>query len=413
MNRKTILWIGIIAGGGMLFVLMISLLSPPEEKSWNPSWSGQDRNPFGASILKKAVQEFVSPAEMISIYDSPSDVDELYWIDRCAYFTVNELFDPTEEEWVTLQTFAYNGNLVVMAASVLAEHVSEELGLALLAPASSEPGGTSSDSVSVFFQKEGWGDQQWTVPQRYVGQIVAFPTEELSLEPVMLNERGEVIATYLPFGEGGFLISSSPRLLTNYGLIHPAFAGFVPGFLSFFPESMDALYWDEWIKVGNRRRNEDPEEEGDSAVSFIWQNEALRMAFLVGILSLILVAAFQVKRIQRLIPPEDALPNTTVEFTQTVGRLYLQSQQHILPAKKRISAFREYLGRRFFLPSDWKSERFVPILAAKTGMEEPLVQRLVQTILHIDTASSISEEQLLALSQMIDDFYAHQETPST
>lgn len=412
MNRRNLIWGGIVAGGGLLFVLVLSLMASPSERNWDPTWAGKDRNPFGASVLKQAVREFVAPAEMVSIFESPAEEDELYWIEDCAYFSVNELFDPTDEEWVTLQTFAYNGNLVMIAASALADQVSETLGLALIPPSSTQdPESAFSDSVSVFFRKTGWKDENWTVPQRYVGQIAPLNTGGLSLEPVMLNERGEIMAAYLSFGEGGFLITSIPRLLTNYGLIHPSFSGLVPGILSFFPEEIDVLYWDEWIKVGNRRRNEDPDDDTDSALTYIWQNEALRMAFLIGILSLVLVAAFQVRRIQRLIPPEDTLPNTTLEFTRTVGRLYLQSQQHIRPARKRISAFREYIGRRYYLPLDWKSEEFAAMLAAKSGVEEEQVNRLVRTILHIEAAEKISEEQLLALSQMIDDFYAHRETP--
>ena len=70
-------------------------------------------------------------------------------------------------------------------------------------------------------------------------------------------------------------------------------------------------------------------ESSDSAWSYIMKQESLRWGFWVLIISLLLYAIFEAKRTQRIIPVVKPLPNTTLDFTNTVGRLYFQQADQI------------------------------------------------------------------------------------
>ncbi len=130
------------------------------------------------------------------------------------------------------------------------------------------------------------------------------------------------------------------------------------------------------------------------------------MALILASAGLLLLGIFQTGRVQRIIPEYPPLPNMTLDFVDTVGRLYFQQQNHSQLARKRILLFKQRLHDRYFLPEDWGSAAFVRLLAAKSGLEPRFVQQLIQQILSVEKREELSEAELIELSQMLD-FFTH------
>lgn len=404
-NNKLIRIIGIALIGGLI-LYGLSLIITDKEVSWDPTWSGRDEDPFGTELLKMAVEEFVHPAEFIVANNSPDIILEEYWYNQAAYLFVNNRFDPTLAEWEALTDFAEQGNIVWIAAESISELVESTIDIRMLPPAQNLPtSNNSEDSVTIYFDRPNWPEDPFSIPNHYLGRIIPGKKSLLTHRPIMMSHAGDFAAMYIPQGEGGFCFSAFPKMISNYGLLDPKYEPMVSGLLSMLPDDLETVYWDEWIKIGNqRRRNDREDEEGPGPLSFVWQNPALRMALLLSIGALLLVLVFQTKRIQRIIPPSPPLSNTTLDFTDTVGRLYFQDQQHLQPALKRISAFREFLNETYLLPDHFGSDEFCERLAAKSGKSIKQVTFLIRTIQKTEVATSLNEDQLQSLSEQIDSF---------
>lgn len=421
----SLLLLGLI---GLLYGL--SLLGNPEGNVWRKSWSGDDQQAFGAELLRDMVSELMAPAVVLPTKRSPEKVmnaREVLGSEQSAYVFVNETFDPMPADWDELLHFVALGNSVWISASAISQEVGQALGIALRdIDLENREWLASDDSLTLYFTRKDWPSQAFHIPVRHVRRIEVIETvteedweeEELEnesyafsqpsqVEILARTQGGQPLSLKITYGKGAFFLSAFPVFITNYGLLDPTYEPLVAGLFSVLPNNTQVVFWDEWIKVGNpRHRSPDRSSSSQSPWSFIWKEEALRMALILASAGLLLLGIFQTGRVQRIIPEYPPLPNMTLDFVDTVGRLYFQQQNHSQLARKRILLFKQRLHDRYFLPEDWGSAAFVRLLAAKSGLEPRFVQQLIQQILSVEKREELSEAELIELSQMLD-FFTH------
>jgi hypothetical protein len=122
--------------------------------------------------------------------------------------------------------------------------------------------------------------------------------------------------------------------------------------------------------------------------------------------ALLLFMAFEAKRRQRIIPVVRPLANSTLEFTQTVGRLYYQHRDHKNMAEKKIAWFLDHLRSQYFVRTADFDDELYNRMQAKTGIAREEIVGLFDLIRQVRSQATISEEQLLRLSQKTDKFTA-------
>ncbi len=409
-------YLRIVAVFGLIILVVCVVVVSNAEKplSWEPTWSGSQDDPFANRVMREMATTLLAPAELEIVRKSPMDLEpDQHWLDRgaLAYIFINDVFDPYPEEWEVLKEWVRKGNAIWVSASYASSYVQEDLGIKIGALHVSEwIEGEEEDSVACFFHAAGWPGDRYLIPERYLHGLVNTSENAPASEPLMATFGGTPTAMSIRLGAGQFVFCACPRLMTNYGLLTPEYTSMVSGMLSFIPQTVQKIYWDEWIKVGNRRRDHDrDQEDSPGAVAFLWQHEALRAAFILALAGLLLYVIFQTKRIQRIIPPQDPLTNTTLDFTRTVGRLYAQHQNHAQLAQKRIAAFRDQISEQYLLSEPWGSEGYARQLAAKSGKDPEEAQGLIQTMVRIEASDNLSETGLLEMSRRIDDFTQHPE----
>src|SRR5690606_21049384 len=109
--------------------------------------------------------------------------------------------------------------------------------------------------------------------------------------------------------------------------------------LSYLPD--EPIFYDYHEKVG--------QELGSSPLRFILSKPALRAAWYLGLISLVLFMIFNAKRKQRIVKVIKPLENTTVAFTKTIGNLYYETKDHNNLIDKKITYFLEYIRRVYYL----------------------------------------------------------------
>jgi hypothetical protein len=113
---------------------------------------------------------------------------------------------------------------------------------------------------------------------------------------------------------------------------------------------------------------------------------------------------FESKRRQRVIPDVQPPVNSTLEFINTVGRLYYQQKDHTNLAKKKVTFFLERIRKQYYIDTQELDDEFIEILSARSGIEQEFIASLVTLLRDIQHSNQIDEKRLLHLNQQIELF---------
>jgi len=209
------------------------------------------------------------------------------------------------------------------------------------------------------------------------------------------NSKGNVNFIKTKFGKGEFLLSTVPLAFTNYNLLYGGNKEYIENALSYLP--IADVIWDEYYKVGRL--------ESNNPLRFILGTKALKWAYFTMLIFAILFIIFKGKRTQRIIPIIPPLKNTTVEFVDTVGRLYYQKGDHKDLAMKRIMYFMEHLRSKYHVNTNEIDVDFFHYLSNKTGIEQKEIERIFKFLNWIKEKPLVNEMELHKCNELIELFY--------
>jgi hypothetical protein len=211
---------------------------------------------------------------------------------------------------------------------------------------------------------------------------------------------GEKVPNFIKIhhGKGAFYLHTQPIAFTNYNLLNDNEA-YAANVLSYLPNN--AIIWDPHIKSS---KYSDAKEDDNNVFKFFLEHQTLTWFLLVSLIGLLLFMLFNARRKQRPIPIIEPLKNSTVAFTQTIANLYLKEQDHKNLVDKKITYFLEKVRAKFLLDTSNLNADFIEKLAAKSGNELQRTKYLVNTIITLNKRSECSEEELVVLHKMIENF---------
>jgi hypothetical protein len=181
---------------------------------------------------------------------------------------------------------------------------------------------------------------------------------------------------------------------TNYNMLAGRNIAYIERTLSYLP--VQPVYWDEFYK-GNIRDLQTP-------FRFLVVTPPLRWSLYLALVALLLFMAFEAKRRQRIIPVIKPLANTTLEFTQTIGRLYYQHRDHKNIAEKKITYFLDHLRSQYYVQTGEFNDDLYARLHAKTGRTLAEITALFGLVASIRQQEVVTEAQLLGLHRSIEKF---------
>jgi len=230
-----------------------------------------------------------------------------------------------------------------------------------------------------------------------------------------LNEAGKPDYIIMFVGKGRLYLHAAPRAFSNYFLLSANNHHYLENVLSYLRFEPKNIYWDEYYKnqTISRRKKTSGDDNGSgnkdkdkfSPLNVIKQNPPLLWAFWLAVITLILYVLINIKRKQRVINEIKANTNTTVTFTETVGRLYLQKKNNKNIAEKMITYFYEHLRNSYFLNANQLNNEFMNSLSRKSGLPIETTQQLFSFIDTINSGKNVSDVELLRLNDLIQKFY--------
>ena len=213
-------------------------------------------------------------------------------------------------------------------------------------------------------------------------------------------------------GKGRIYLHVAPRIFSNYFLLTGDNYKYFENVISYLRSDPKNIYWDEYYKNTNssRRKNNNGRNSEDnfSSLSVINQHAPLLWAFWLAIAGLLLYIIFNAKRKQRVINIVKPNANTTLTFTETVGRLYLQKKNNSHIAEKMITYFYEHVRKKYFIGTAIINDEFINSLSGKSGVSKEKTQQLFSLIERLQSGDNVDDEELLQLNTEIENFYKNQ-----
>jgi hypothetical protein len=114
---------------------------------------------------------------------------------------------------------------------------------------------------------------------------------------------------------------------------------------------------------------------------------------------------FNIKRRQRIINEIKPNVNTTMVFTETVGRLYFQKKDNKNIAEKTITYLYEHIRNKYFMNTSTVNQEFVETLSRKSGTDIAVTKKLFDTINEVQSQEQLADVELLLLNEQIENFY--------
>lgn len=396
MNRTIKIYIGLLI---FLFGLIAFIeLTRERPINWKPTYNERHKIPFGTYIFHEELEAVFPNQEFTDVRKTPYEFFDAYYDwDEDEYTTtgnfihVAQYSEMDEISAQELLDFVSYGNTVFMSSNYFPNRLKDSLGF----------------NTTNQYDLKGNSYFTLTNPRFKTDSITIdrginnfhFSKLDKDLTTVLGHQTFDSIAfpnfIKVNYYQGSFLLHLQPIAFTNYNLLKKNNKKYAEAVLGYLPE--DNIFYNSLNKANTN--------VSGSKLRYILSQDALRYAWYLGLISLVLFLIFNAKRRQRIVKEIKPHENTTVAFTKTIGNLYYETKDHNNLVEKKITYFLEYLRCVYFLDTQVLDERFTKLLIQKSGKDKEQIQQLVKSIVHLKAKPQCTEADLINLNKQIEDFY--------
>ncbi|HVB03651.1 MAG TPA: DUF4350 domain-containing protein [Chitinophagaceae bacterium] len=377
----------------VLLIYGILLISSPKRMDWTLSLSGQDKIPYGAYVVFHQLGSLFHRAR-ISRSATTADETLRSRVDSGSlYLVLARDISMDSLDTRSILSWVSRGNQVFLAAQQWDGPLMDSLGLS---------GNTSWSAVKS-------GRFNFVNPLLRRNKNFGFPGETGgAFFPIQDSGRVEVLGTdslgninfaRISEGRGAVYVNAIPLAFTNYAALYGNQCAYINGALSYIPQGTRQVIWDQYYKKRSTPSR--------NPLRAILGNEDLKWAWYLALVTLLLYVLFNGKRTQRVIPVILPLQNTSLEFAETVGRLYYQRRDNKNIAEKMINALMDHFRRQFRLSPGRQLPEFRDQLARRAGLSQEKVRELLELVDEAEHAATVSDELLLRMDNCMDQFYTN------
>ena len=387
-----------LAGVILLGIVIRMLL--PESVDWKQSFSSEDHIPYGNKILFSLLPDIFPEKELNNVRQRSEvylDNNELYG--ENYVFVTNE-FVPSEADTDWLLYFAQEGGNVFVAASQISGPLADSLQIKTEFITRLLSMGSNQDSVRMVMNvPEFQTDSSVFVVDKAMVEAGFTEFDSAYTEVLTRTQNGDITYIRIRYGEGQFLLCSTPLLFTNFSMLQKNGALLVEQALSCLP--VENVHWDEYYKPGNRNR----QVVSESPLRFIMSDQALKWAMYIALTGLAVFMIFGAKRTQRIIPVIPEPVNERLLFARTIGSLYQEYGNQKQAALKRIHYAEFYLRKNFYISARITDRDFVGTVHQKTGIDKEMLSRLEHVVRSIYSKDIVGAVTMETLNTLLEELY--------
>ena len=372
-----------------IIILIIIRLSQPEEIDWSYNFTEASTIPYGGYVIHDILPDLFPGSEIINrdvpIYNVLKD--EYYY--ETNYIFINSYFSPDQLDTEYLMFYVSQGNNVFVSAFDIRGKLADSLHIETFGYFFNEDTVNISLTDSALTTNKGFTYRKGNFSNYFISYDTAR-TQVLGI-----NQDGEANFIRIKHGDGNVFLNTVPLAFSNYHLLNEDNSGYVYRVLSFLP--VQETIWDDYYKAGNKFSS--------TPLRFIVSQDSLSWAYYLALISIILFIIFYGRRKQRIIPVIPPLQNSTLEFVRTVGNLYYQQKEHKNIAEKKITYFMESLRNRYFVKSGSFDDDVLKKISDKSSYPVNKLKYIFLLIERIKSSKNISEDNLVKINSLIENFY--------
>jgi hypothetical protein len=322
---------------------------------------------------------------------------------KSLYIIVAKEVFMSKDDLESMMNYVSNGNTLFISAEYIDEKLIDTLG----AKVSFDFSAFFAQSEYDMEKKDTWlslAHEAKAGKQKYGFFFVPFNNKVISYDTSITqelgyNESNDANFIAIDHGQGKFILHIGPAAFSNYFLLTGNNKEYLEKTFSYFKAETSSVYWDNFYRL---RRSSD---EDFSIFNFFKKYPPLYYAFRLTLAALLIFIAFGGKRRQRFVPERIPNNNTTISYTETIGRLYLQKKDNRNIALKMFTYFLDHVRTSYYLNTQSLNNEFSEALSRKSGVPEPRVKHLLQLMDDADQSENISDIHLLELHNLIQEYF--------
>lgn len=413
-NRNNYIAIGLVVAALCIVLYLLYLLGGASH-SWKTSYRNTDKEPYGTVVLYKLLKDYFPDHELITIKEETIAENNVLDSNLCCsnYVFIGRQYHQDSLGIENLLSYVSNGNIAFIAANIVPDKLIEDIGieevlcaywdgysefkdtvvnLNLNHPKLQLDSATSLRRLYNFETQYNW----WNYINQNEWCDYDIPAAQLG------TVNGKTNFLSISVGSGKVLLHTTPLAFTNYQLIDSTKQAYTQAVLSHLQEG--DIYWDERARtyVRSEYSNSTPPE---SPLRFILQNRSLKWAWYLMIATVLVYVFFHMKRRQKAIPVIHPVENTSIEFIQTIGSLYLSQNDHKKLALQQYKQFLVQLRNRYQININQTEEDLVKDIARRAKVDAKHVKRIFSRKKSIDLRQSIEAADLIEFHKLIEHFY--------
>jgi len=367
------------------------------------SYSYRDTKPFGTYVAKKVIENGYPGKKLRIIRRAFSKTYGESTDTNAIYFCISRNLFLNEDDAQAMLDYVYTGNTLFISSAnldtllltrLMCSQVKADALLDLMQvnymPASitlSDDINLLKDSFSYYYKP--FANSFSSVNANY-SQIAGY------------NDVMKPNCFILFWGKGRLLLHCDPRAFSNYFLLKQTNYRYLQELLRLTDQFPGTVYWDDYYRNRNVNRQNNRK---FSTFSELMKYPPLAYAFWIFLTLLTIYVLFHSKRRQRIIPILKRNENSSIAFTETIARLYLQHRDNKNIADKMITYFNEFIRKNYFLTANAASTEFISALSRKSGVSFEQTNDLFNTINELNSKAELNDQQLLKLNEYIQEFY--------
>ena len=420
MSNKTKIGLLIALGLGLMVLLYVlspkadNKVKPEEDEKPTKELYGQRLNKNGLYIFYELLKTHPNVATLKTI-DDPIDsilvadagslpsiymiIDQDLQVSRSTIKSLMNFVEEGNHAFVSLDNFNENLKSEFTYSQLIAQYNEEVISIALthdsLKYITSYPLQKYKNGRATNHQ---WGYFDINNLRRSKNDVAILGYETYYEQPIFIK---------VPYGRGFFYLHSVPEMFMNESMFNEKGLEYAQRSLSNLPRGN--YKWHSHLNYWDRRNDiTSYPEEGkvrESPIQYILKDQNLRYAYLLLLFSLFAYVIFGLKRKQKIIPTVEPNKNTSLEFVETVSRLYLKQDKHYKFIKHYEQSFIHFIKDKYYIFSPKIDKEYIAAVALKSDIEE---ERILQIFKRFDRAKKsydFSSEQLITLHKKIEYFY--------
>lgn len=383
----------------LLLGIVIFDFNKPIPINWTPSYDTKDKIPFGLYVLDKEIPAFLENRRLKKLDFTPyeyfhtqnaNDSSETLQVEG-TFLRISEFSDVDKSSSLELLNFASRGNSVFLSMKGFPKVILDSLKLAVNGEYQ------YTDSIFNWLANPKLGTQKFKLVEgignNYFSKIDTTNTKVLGFQS---GDSTRVNFINVKYKAGNFFLHTQPVAFTNFHLLKKNNFEYTEKVLSYLPKA-DVIWY---------TKNQNGEKISSSPLRFIFSQPALKAAWCLFLIGMLLFMIFNAKLRQRVVPIIKPLQNSSIDFTKTIGNLYFQEGEHGNLIDKKIIYFLDKIRSQYLLETAILDDNFIKKLHQKSGKNLVEIQNIVFMINHHRKNNFQSvESDLLELNSAIERFF--------